>query len=256
MTSPTVKQEIAKEGVIPFRGVGKFIAKSYEMPDINIKKLFGGSSDPIKEETPVGALILHWSLTTVLILATGAQKDPSESYRILVSLYSYVVDAFFGVCLGGGLLFLRCYGGRKWYQKARDGGGIASWISIIAALLFTIANAFPVIASWIPPSRNFNPPTGGGIAWYTTPTVGWSVIACGVVYWLIFRFVIPHTGSRKGHRLRIQRKLLFRGEEEHPVQTLEKIKWEWITDSTSGSNARRPEEQSSVLFRGQTSPFL
>lgn len=251
-----VKQEIAKEGVFPFRKLGKFVARSYQMPDINIKKLFGGSSDPIKDETPIGALILHWSLTVLLILATGVQQDPVESYRILVSLYSYVVDAIFGVCLGGGLLFLRFYGGRKWYQKSKDGSGFRSWISIIAALLFTIANAFPVVASWIPPSRNFNPPTGGYIPWYTTPTVGWTVIACGGIYWLIFRFVIPHTGNHRGHRLRIQRTLFFRGDEEHPVQTLEQIKWDWITDTSSGSKAGRAEEQSRVEFNGHASPFL
>lgn len=226
------------------------------MPDVNIKKLFGGSSDPIKDETPIGALILHWSLTVLLILATGVQQDPVESYRILVSLYSYVVDAIFGVCLGGGLLFLRFYGGRKWHQKSRDGSGFRSWISIIAAFLFTIANAFPVIASWIPPSRNFHPPSGGYIPWYTTPTVGWTVIACGGIYWLIFRFVIPHTGNHRGHRLRIQRTLFFRGEADHPVQTLEQIKWDWITDISSGSKAGRAEEQSRVEFNGQTSPFL
>ena len=165
-----------------------------------------------------------------------------------MSLYSYVIDAFFGVCLGAGLLFLRFYGGRQWYQKSREGSGLNSWVSIIAAMLFTIANAFPIIASWIPPSKNFNPPSGKDIPWFTTPTVGWTVIACGATYWLGFRFIYPHTGKRRGHKLRVERILFFRGPEEKPVQTHEQIKFEWLLDRSSGRDAGRAEEVKRVEY--------
>lgn len=236
IVTSTVKQEIAKEGILPCR---KFISRSY---NVNIRKIFDRSSESIQDETPIGALILHWSLTVLLILATGAQKDPLDSYRILVSLYSYVIDAFFGVCLGGCLLFLHFYKARKWRQKSKDGVGLSHIISISAALLFTIANAFPVIVSWIPPSAGFVSGTGSYIPWYTTPTVGWSVILCGLIYWLIFRFIVPHVGNHRGLKLKIQRTLFFYGEGEHPVQTHEQIKSEWVEDFLSGREAGRAEE--------------
>ena len=61
------------------------------MPNILIGKLPGRLLKPVQDETPIGALILHWSLSVLLILATGAQKNPDASYQILVSLYSYTI---------------------------------------------------------------------------------------------------------------------------------------------------------------------
>ncbi|KAG8528529.1 uncharacterized protein KY384_007447 [Bacidia gigantensis] len=245
-----VKQEIAKEGVLPFR---KFISRSY---NVDVRKLFGKSETSIQNETPIGALILHWSLTILLILATGAQHDPTDSYRILVSLCSYVVDAFFGVCLGGGLLFLRFYGPRKWNNKSKKGAGIKSGVSVVAALLFTMTNAFPIVASWIPPSNGFAATTGSYLPWYTTPTVGWSVIICGVIYWLVFHFVVPHVGSHRGFTLRVQRTLFFRGEAEHPVQEHEQIKFEWLEDVSNGSDSGHTTEVIETRWNRQAIPTV
>lgn len=38
---------------------------------------------------------LHWALSTILVLTTATLK-PATTHSLLVSLYSYVIDAFFG----------------------------------------------------------------------------------------------------------------------------------------------------------------
>ena len=248
MFRPIVKQEIAKEGVLPFR---KFLSRSFRMPDIPIGRFFGRPSNPIKDETPVGALILHWTFSLLLILATGAQKSPSASYQALVSLYSYTVDACFGVCLGAGLLFLRMASSRKWAQKSKAGSGIHPLVSIVAAVLFTITNAFPVIASWIPPSGRFQKSKGSTIPWYTTPTVGWIVIVLGFVYWLVFRYVVPHIGDHKGKKLKVQRKLFFHEEHQYPVQWHEQLKFEWVTGGLSGNDSEWADEDIDIRMGNQ-----
>ena len=244
----TVKQEIAKEGILPFR---EYISRSFTMPNIPIGKLFGRTSKPIQDETPVGALILHWSLSVLLILATGAQTNPTASYQILVSLYSYTVDAFFGLCLGAGLLFLRFASRRKWARKSRAGSGINPVISIIAAVLFTIANAYPVVTAWIPPSSAFQKAMSKYFPWYSTPTVGWTVIALGVVYWLSFRFVVPRVGDHKGKRMKVQRKLYFHEEHGYPVQWHEQIRFDWITTGLVGNDFPWEDEDVEVKVSGQ-----
>lgn len=62
--SNPVKQELAKEGVLPF---SKFFASDW----------------PIK--TPTGGLLLHWSFTVVLI--TGPRT--SDAYAFISFLYAY-----------------------------------------------------------------------------------------------------------------------------------------------------------------------
>ena len=222
-----VKQEIAKEGVLPFRNQ---LSRTWGLGDAPLLKNVGHTLKAIDDKTPVGALILHWSLSVILILATGAQKEAAASYKILVSLYSYTVDAFFGVCLGGGLLYLRFFANRNWSEKSRLGSGFNSLVSIISATLFMLVNAFPIIALWVPPSTEYSKSVLYYYPWYSTPTVGWSVLALGVLYWLVFRFVVPNIGQHKGYQLKVQRTLFFHEENGYPVQWHERINFDWVKD--------------------------
>ena len=70
-TAARVKQEIAKEGILPFK---KFFAKSVRMPGIPLARLLRRPYTPFKEDVPIGALLLHWgkidlsSLFTLIII--------------------------------------------------------------------------------------------------------------------------------------------------------------------------------------------
>lgn len=161
-------------------------------------------------------------MSVILILATAGQVDPTASYTILVSLYSYTIDVFCGLLLGLGLLLLRFSGARKWALKSKTN----SSVSITAALLYTIVNIFPIILVWVPPSSTVNQlehrndnttpnglelniPPASKISWFVTPTVGWSLIAFGVAYWFGFYYLVPRIGDHKGKELKVHRKLYF-----------------------------------------------
>ena len=217
---------------MPFRNQ---LSRNWGLRDIPLRKFIGLSAKAVEDKAPVGALLLHWSLSVILILATGAQKEAAASYKILVSLYSYTIDAFFGVCLGSGLLYLRLLANRNWSEKSSAGSGFSSTVSIIAAALFTLVNAFPIIALWVPPSSQYQKSVPYYYPWYSTPTVGWSVLVLGVAYWLIFRFVVPNVGRHKGYQLKMQRTLFFYEENNYPVQWHERINFNWVKDDDDSS---------------------
>lgn len=186
-------------------------------------------------------------MSVILILATAAQKNPQASYNVLVSLYSYLIDAFFSVLIGSGLMILRISKRRKWGQKSHMNPSV----SFIAAFLFTIANIFPIISSWIPPSDGAAPSTGIRIPWYTTPTTGWTLIAFGILYWFGFYFVVPRVGKHDGKQLQVHRKLFFHEEHGYPVQWHEQISFLWTVTNNSEYPSPHAEEQIEVRMRGE-----
>lgn len=230
-TAARVKQEIAKEGILPF---GRIIAKGIAIPNIPLGR-FTSKSQP--EEIPIGGLGLHWIVSLLLILATGAQKSADASYVILVNIYSYSIDVFFGVLLGGGLVFLRLSSSRKWRKKSEA----TPWVSTTAGLLFFLANSLPLIASWVPPPSK-NESLSAGVAWFATPTVGWSLIGAGVLYWVAFSYLVPRIGDHRGKELRVHRILFFHKEHGYPVQWHERLNFSWVVKNSSAEPRHAEEE--------------
>lgn len=178
-TAARVKQEIAKEGIIPFAG---FFAKNYAItPEFLRSKKDKGS-----EATPAAAYLLHWIFAIILILATVPAKD--KSYRILVNSYSLIINAIFGCLVGTSLLMLRFDKRYEWTQKSSSN----AWLSVGTASIYTIANLFPLIAIWIRPTtdRDLNL-LGKEIPWYTIGVIATSVMAFAFVWWLAIRFIVP-----------------------------------------------------------------
>lgn len=179
-TAARVKQEIAKEGIIPPRAVSKFFAENYSLtPEWLRSKKNEGS-----EDTPAAAFLLHWIFAVLLILATVPAK--ADSYRILVNMYSFIINAVFGFLVGLGLLILRFKKGSEWTKNSSSN----AWISVITAAIFTIANLFPLVAIWI------RPPVHDAFltvtkSWFIIGTVGTSVMAFAILWWTSLRYVIP-----------------------------------------------------------------
>lgn len=116
----TVKQEIAKEGVLPF---SKFFAMSNITPFAWMKgKAQLPSSSEEDERSPMPALFLHWVFTMLLIAATSSLA-PSVAYQVLVSLYSYTIVAMGGFLTAGGLLYLHWVKGSEWTDNIALGHG-------------------------------------------------------------------------------------------------------------------------------------
>ncbi|KAH5032249.1 hypothetical protein HBI85_037310 [Parastagonospora nodorum] len=78
------KQEIAKEGIIPF---AKLFRENRTLFGRWRSKISSGQLEP----TPLGELFLHWMSAVVLILLTWSEK-PASAYRILSNLHVYLSD--------------------------------------------------------------------------------------------------------------------------------------------------------------------
>ncbi|KAH6682110.1 amino acid permease-domain-containing protein [Plectosphaerella plurivora] len=211
-TAARMKQEIAKQGFIPFP---KFFAQD---ADVSIGRLvlylrrkgwkvpFFSSPEEHREATPVGALVLHLGACLVLIWSTiGIPAD--DAYGLLSSLSAYLITAFFGIFLALGILILRVVGPqateaaktqepmrRSWRQMTR--GSVYSWLSISTAVLYLIGNAFPVIASWIPRNASFGLTT---VKWLVVPTICWTILGIASAWWVGF-LIAGRIRSRRQHK--------------------------------------------------------
>jgi amino acid transporter len=135
-TAARVKQEIAKEGILPFRKFFASSVKSFRFSWWRSKK------EALPEDIPLGALILHLIMSLILIVATW-KIAAKETYGLLVDLYSYAIDAIFGAFVGLGLVYMRLFSGRGWAKhSAASGFKIPSFVSTTCAFIYGIANLY------------------------------------------------------------------------------------------------------------------
>ncbi|EFQ31979.1 high-affinity methionine permease [Colletotrichum graminicola M1.001] len=218
-TAARVKQEIAKEGILPWP---KFFAQNTDMSIgrlirwfqkkgwfVSLHRVRWLSPEHHTEKTPVGALVLHFVSCVILIFATyGIQ--PTTAYTLLTSLSAYVINAFIGTFLGLGILILRFRGPPRTVAEddastnGRDSQPL-TWaemtgkrfrpsLSIFCALVYMCGGLFPVITNWVPPgtlAATVKP-------WYLVPTVSWIIIGIGIAWFLGFVLVARYI-ERKDH---------------------------------------------------------
>ncbi|KAF1844356.1 uncharacterized protein K460DRAFT_343641 [Cucurbitaria berberidis CBS 394.84] len=216
-TLSRVKQEIAKEGVIPFAkffGENRTLFQRYRNKD--------EFNQP--EPTPIGALFLHWLCAVLLILITWPLK-PSSAYRILANLYVYLVDVVPSFIMAVGMLYLRFF--TNWAAKSP----LPSWLSLTAAFVYAITNGFPLVAVWIPPFRTSDMDAGLVVPSMMTGLLSWVLLACCVLYWVSFRFLLPRIGARKGKEFVVEREPVFRTQNGERVQWHEIVLHSWVVKS-------------------------
>lgn len=217
-TAARVKQEIAKEGILPWPkffgqnrdiSFGRFLKWARKTPLIN-RPFYGILQlrflDPSEhsQETPVGALFLHWVFCIVLIIATWGQY-PNDAYGVLISMFTYV-HTVFGLMLSVGMLYLRFASSCDWRNKA---SGFVPFFSILAAFLFGLGNLFPIVALWVPPFGEFARTTIKPISWFITPIMSWCVLAVGALWWLGFLAVAKRIESKKGNIFTVEKRPEF-----------------------------------------------
>lgn len=132
--SRQVKQEIAKEGVLPF---SRFFARSTTTPTAKIGSWLRSRRHPNQQEepleqSPAAALFLHLIFAVILIAATSGQT-PAVAYTILFSLYSYVTIVLIGFFVAAGLLYLKLRHRQAWAKKR----GFRPWGGPTAAIIYT-----------------------------------------------------------------------------------------------------------------------
>ncbi|KAK7883601.1 hypothetical protein LTR67_011100 [Exophiala xenobiotica] len=214
-TAARVKQELAKEGILPF---SKFFARSRCW-----RWKFWRSADrhdyESPEATPMGALLLHWGFTMILILGTFS-LSPMAAYKTYVGMYSFTIDAVFGFLVGFGLLLLRIFERRTRWSTISDEN---KWLSILCATVFTIGNLYPICATWVPPGIPVK--ASSGVSFWTVGTIGLSTLAGGCLWWIGVRFLIPLMIERD---LKVERFLTTgnEGGETVVINEIVSISWE------------------------------
>jgi len=229
---PIVKQEIAKEGILPF---SLFFASSTTTPYAWLKQRLRPSNlpesqRPPPEQSPSAALFLHWMFAMIMIGATSS-RVPDVAYTVLVSLYSYVIVVLVGFLVASGLLYLRYSEGKAWTTSA----GFRPWGGPTAAMLYSIVCAFLLVATFIPPSAGSPFATSStGVEWYIVPTVGLCSLLLGYAYYLGFQFVIPRI---KRQVLVVEREAVLVKERGEWVQAVELVEASWVARPGPGSTS-------------------
>lgn len=152
-----VNQELAKEGVIPF---GKFWASSWP----------AGS--------PSAGLLLHFIPSIIVILAIPA----GDAYSFILDVEGYpgaIINLFVVI----GLFLLR-------WKSPHIPRPFKVWLPV--AFFYLAAQCFLLVAPFI------RPPGGVGdtsLPYWLYPIVGIVVLICGVIYWFVWREVLPRLGG-------------------------------------------------------------
>jgi amino acid transporter len=205
-TAARVKQEIAKEGILP---QSLFFATSHTTP---LAKLFSRNPGPAVhlgpnagtvdldrhlEQSPMAALALHW-FSSLCIIAVTSGMSPSAQYSFLISLYSYTIVAVLGVLSAGGLVYLkldsyfRGEAGRRWHEKSAWPPREQPWmrkLSWVYAVVYAVAMLFVLFASFV--STGAGGPFSAKVLGYSPKEaagIGLSSVLWGVLWWLGLEF--------------------------------------------------------------------
>ncbi|KAL8886991.1 MAG: hypothetical protein Q9192_006394 [Flavoplaca navasiana] len=183
-TAARVKQEIAKEGILPF---SLFFARSTTTPYAWVKQRVWPSRSRILEQSPATALFLHWFFAVILAAATSSIST-SIAYLVLVLLYSYTVVGIVGFFVAVGVLYLRYSKRREW----TDNLGFKPWGGPIAAIIYSCTCAFMIVGVFITPGED-SPFSykATGVQHYIVPVVGIGMLLLGYTYYLVFAKLIP-----------------------------------------------------------------
>ncbi|KAL8770393.1 MAG: hypothetical protein Q9209_003819 [Squamulea sp. 1 TL-2023] len=183
-TASRVKQEIAKEGILPF---SLFFAQSKTTPYAWLKQRLWPSRSRILEESPSTALLLHWIFAVMFVAATSSTST-AIAYLVLVLLYGYTLIVMVGFFVATGVLYLRFTKRKEW----TDNLGFRPWGGPTAAIIYSCTCAFMIVSVFVTPSEksSFSYATTG-VQHYIVPAVGLGTLLIGYTYYLVFAKLIP-----------------------------------------------------------------
>lgn len=266
-TAARVKQEVAKEGVFPF---SLYLAASYEFslshgfPFFRHLPAHEGGHQLYRQKAPAATLLLHWTVTTTMILAamfgTAAQNGIGDTfshlpgYSLLLTANSYGLDIMWFTIIGVSMLLLRLTPGSTWRRQSP----VPHILGVLAAFVFTVTNAVPLIAIWVPdPTEPFISRSDGKVGWFAFQTMAVTVLAAAALYWAIFKFYLWQKRVRHGLKLKMSKSPVFW---EGPGGSSEWVLWyeiivkEWIVYVPKDKRKKEDEAaELGVLGGGQRS---
>jgi amino acid transporter len=186
-TASRVKQEIAKEGILPFSLV---FATSHTTPLArwrNRNRVL--AEGEYLDQTPMAALGLHW-VTSVFLVAVTSGLKPAVAYSVLISLYSYTIIILIGFFTSAGLVYLHARSSLNWQPSFSPPG---RWIY---GAIYAVVCLFMLFASFVPPEPG-SPwsSEATGVTWYLIPTIGLTVPLWGVIWYFGLRGVMAYRGK-------------------------------------------------------------
>jgi amino acid transporter len=225
-TASRVKQEIAKEGILPWSNqlsadsatlVARLTASKNRLSAID-------NIENHPEQTPVMATVLHWAFAVLLVAVVGGVLPPTKAYKTLTYMKAYTILGVMGLLTCGGLLYLKIDSAlgrksrRKWSEKATWKGGFGP----IPALFATLSLAMLLFGSFAPPAGSTS---DDDRQWWILPTVSWAVCVMGVAWWLGIRVVQWNRGEKL---VRERIPFIEIDGSGDPVQKVEQVMWSWV----------------------------
>lgn len=178
-----VKQEIAKEGILPF---SQFFMKDMYSPMNHIWNILQSTPqdrcDEESDRTPIPALFLHFLFSVVMILIATQGMPPHKGVFLLFTLYPYSVNVLCGIFLSAGLIWLYLNPKAHW----KDRRGINPPLGILWPILYGLGTIAMTVAIWWPQESEGE----DAVAWYVAPL--WASLVffgLGPLYWIIFEKV-------------------------------------------------------------------
>jgi amino acid transporter len=199
-TASRVKQEIAKEGILPY---WMWFAESRDtlharwsrrkMADANANVDAARTSG---EQAPYAATFLHWVVEVFLVLVVGLSLPPNKAYNFLTYIYTYVIVGILGFLTVCGLLYLKIDSwlypeprtvrppattsqrrvGRGWNSKREW----RPWLDPLPCFIAVLALGVLLFGAFAKPS---NETSHDGLEWWVKPLVGWCCLLAGGAWW-------------------------------------------------------------------------
>ncbi|GAB1317681.1 hypothetical protein MFIFM68171_07891 [Madurella fahalii] len=240
-TASRVKQEIAKEGILPY---SLLLAKSKDtlfarfFPSSTTSTTQGGRKNA--EQAPFAATILHLSIEIFLVLVVGLTLSPNKAYNFLTYIYTYIIVGILGFLTVVGLLGMKIDSllrpramtrgeegggngngkekgnkkkGRGWDQK-REWAPVLDPLPCVVAV---VGLAVMLFGAFLSPSKQ----EANEVVWWVNPLVGWLCFLAGVAWWgwLELRQWLG------GYRLESTRIVFVEKlDDQDPVQTAEMVR--------------------------------
>jgi len=184
---PRVKQELAKEGLLPF---SRFFASDWPLNAPTGESACCQASQieirrPANTTGGTGAIFLHWLFSVILILGSLT----SDTYTFVTNIFIYTSN-WIKVLLGVGLLLLTFKPSLGWKEQ-RTSFRSYPLLTIfwLTCLLFVLA------APFIPNSLL------ASIPYYVVPALGTGMLAVGVLYWVVWAKLLPLLGFHIQHEI-------------------------------------------------------
>ena len=228
-----VKQEIAKEGILPY---SLFFARSY---DLSLSRLFGrprpkADVDSLyTENTPAATLALHWTFTNLMAIVPALTIRPqpylpTPAYTFVVGVVVYVTNLIKFTLIAVGLLCLRFSPKVRWAEKSQFNHPA---VSVTAATLLLMICVFPLICIWIPDSAYTTlTNTSHLVSWFVIQTFGLGIICFAFLYWVLFRCYISVRSAREGKTLHVKREPKFKVDSGGLTQIVEIVTLQWVRE--------------------------